>query len=153
MNTQPVSKKEKPYPGDGSTPENTQLLADEYRKAAQSLLPTLKKQTPLTSAPFRLVAIQAIELYLNAYLLKNDCSPAEVRGLQHDFSQKAHLAKEKALLLRKKTHEHIVSLNETREYLTSRYAPDMSVKVSEINRLSATLEELSKKLSETQKNK
>lgn len=73
--------------------------------------------------------------------------PAKIiRGLQHDFSAKATLAKGKGLLLRQKTHEHIVSLYSTREYLTSRYGAEMTTKQSEMTRLKATIEELAKKV-------
>lgn len=144
--TNTVEIKDKAYPGEFATPEDLILLAQEYRKAADAILPLGKSGKHLTRAPYRLVAIQTIELYLNAFLLISGCTPKEIRGLQHDFSAKAALAKEKGLLLRQKTQVHIVSLYSTREYLTSRYGAEMTTKQSEMTRLKATIEELAKKV-------
>jgi hypothetical protein len=57
------------YPGDEATPHQVRQLADEYRQAAHHLLENQRKGQPLSQAPFRLSAIQAIELYMNALLL------------------------------------------------------------------------------------
>lgn len=134
------------YPGEHARPGDIRLLADEYRKAAQALILLGKSGKPLTRAPYRLVAIHAIELYLNAFLLQSGCSAGQIRGLQHDFGARARLAVEKGILLRKRTFEHIVSLTGNREYLVSRYGPEMTTRSSEINRLNATMEELAKKV-------
>jgi hypothetical protein len=106
----------------------------------------------LQRAPYRLLAVHAIELYLNAFLLMSGYSAGEVRGFKHDFEMRVKLAKDKKLILRQKTYDHIVLLNSSREYLTSRYAPEMTTEQSEITRLNATLEELSKRLSVAKSN-
>lgn len=144
--TETTKIKEKTYPGEFAAPEDLLLLAQEYRRAAEAVLPLGKNGKPLTRAPYRLIALQTIELYLNAFLLISGCAAKEIRGMQHDFSAKAKLAKEKGLLLRQKTQEHIVSLYSSREYLTSRYGAEMTTKQSEITRLKATIEELAKKV-------
>lgn len=144
--TNTVETKDKTYPGESATPDDLILLAQEYRKAADAILPLGKSGKPLTRAPYRLIALHSIELYLHAFLLISGCTPKEIRCLQHDFKTKATLAKEKGLLLRQKTQEHIVSLYSTREYLTSRYGAEMTTKQSEITRLKATMEELAKKV-------
>lgn len=139
------------YPGEGAMPEEIILLANEYRDAALHLQAKQKegkaKREMLQRAPYRLLAIHAVELYLNAFLLMSGYSAKEVRGFQHDFETRVRLARDKKLVLRQKTYDHIVSLNSSREYLTSRYAPEMTTRQSEVTRLNATLIELSKRLS------
>jgi hypothetical protein len=49
------------------------------------------------------------------------------------------------LKLRKKTAEHLQAMTERREYLISRYAPELTSQHTELNRLQATLEEVRKK--------
>jgi hypothetical protein len=145
MNTTSPQESKNTYPGDLARPEDIQLLADEYKKAAQGLLPLGKKGKPLTRAPYRLVAIHAIELYLNAYLLRCGYDTSKIRALKHDLGARAQLATEKGLSLRKLTLQHIISLTDKREYLVARYGPEMSSTTSQINRLSATLDEVSQK--------
>ena len=72
---------QKIYPGEDATALEVLLLADEYRKAAATLLPTGRRGKPLSRAPYRLVAIQAVELYLNALMLSRGRPSSEVRGL------------------------------------------------------------------------
>jgi hypothetical protein len=60
----------KPYPGELATADQLRLLADEFREAADLLLERQgRRRAPLSRAPFRLSAIHAIELYLNAFLM------------------------------------------------------------------------------------
>ncbi len=122
-------------------------LAHEYRKASDVLLGLGRRGAPLSRAPFRLTAIHAIELYLNAFLLERGHPAAFIRGLQHNLSERAELALSGGLSLRKRTAEHLRSLSAGREYLTSRYAPERSETMSQINRLMATLEEVANKVS------
>lgn len=133
------------YPGELAQPDDIHLLADEYKKAAQAVLLLAKKGKPLTRAPYRLMAIHAIELYLNVFLLRSGIDSTTIRGLRHDLKARAKLAAEKGLMLRKRTQKHLESLTENREYLVSRYGPEMSSTMSQLNRLSATLEEVAKK--------
>lgn len=51
-----------------------------------------------------------------------------------------------ALKLRKKTAAHLVTMTEKREYLISRYGPEIASQHSELNRLSATLDEVMAKI-------
>ena len=120
-------------------------LAHEYRRAAEALLPTGRRRAPLSRAPYRLIAIQAIELYLNAYLLAAGHSP-EVRRLQHDFASRTERAVDTRLVLKQRTLTHLKRLSERREYLTTRYdcAP---AETSELNRLGASLAEVAEKVS------
>ena len=66
--------------------------------------------------------------------------------MQHNLAARTDIAIELGLVLRKRTAQHLRSLSETREYLVSRYDPGLSM-TSEINRLTATLEEVAGKIS------
>ena len=133
------------YPGDAASAADVLALADEYRRAAEALLPTGRRRAPLSRAPYRLVAIHAIELYLNAYLLATGHSPLAVRRLQHDFVSRSRCAVGAKLVLKQRTLDHLARLSERREYLTTRYecAP---TDASELNRLAASLAEIGEKV-------
>lgn len=133
------------YPGEFASPDMLRALAAEYRDAAHLLRERGRRGRPLTWAPFRLAAIQAIELYLTAFLLDRGLSPAQVRAMQHDLGSRSKAAAASGLSLRLRTAEHLVQLSRQREYLVSRYAPDLVTSSSQINRLSATLDEVAKK--------
>ena len=132
------------YPGETATAEQILLLANEYRDAADALLQTRHCGTPLSRAPYRLLAIQAIELYLNAHLLRAGHPAGSLRGLQHDLAARSRLAAGAKLILRRRTVGHLESLSRTREYLITRYDPSQSA-ASQINRLEATLAEVGEK--------
>lgn len=134
------------YPGSLATPAQIFALADAYRHAAHLLLSAGEKGKPLSRAPFRLTAIQAIELYLNAYLLRLGHKPEDLRGLQHDMRRRAELAISAGLKLRLRTAEHLRFLHQKREYLITRYGPELTASVSQVNRLTATLEEVARKV-------
>ena len=135
-----------PYPGGSARPLQVRALADEYRKAAAVLLKLGERGKPLTRAPFRLTAIHAVELYLNAFLLARGHGAEKIRGLQHDLPARAELAIDGGLSLRKRTLEHIRSLSAGREYLVSRYGPELAASMSQVNRLIATLDEVANKV-------
>jgi hypothetical protein len=134
------------YPGEAASACEVLALAHEYRRAAEALLPTGRRRSPLSRAPYRLVAIHAIELYLNACLLAAGHSPIEVRRLQHDFGSRTQRAIETRLVLKKRTRDHLNRMSDRRENLTTRYdcAP---TETSELNRLAASLAEVAEKVS------
>lgn len=134
------------YPGELATPQQLRALAEEYRKAAHLLLTLGQRGKPLTRAPFRLSAIHAIELHLNALLLHRGHQPARVRGLHHDLLTRTELAIAGGLKLRLRTEEHLRALHRDREYLVTRYGPEVRPTTSNINRLTATLEEVATKV-------
>lgn len=142
MATQPA----KPYPGDLATAKDVRLLADQYRQAAHLLRPMGRPKDPLSRAPFRLTAIHAIELYLNALLLHRGIDPRQIRGLQHDLARRAEIADSSGLRLRARTAAHLGAVAQQREYLVTRYGPELAGTASQINRLAATLEEVSRKV-------
>lgn len=125
------------------------MLAEHYREAAHLLLERAQGKNAMARAPFRLCAIHAIELYLNAMLLHQGWRAADIRGLQHNLADR--LDRLTGVRFRKLTQEHIRTLVQTREYLTSRYAPDRMKTASEVNRLTATLDQVAQKASETLK--
>jgi hypothetical protein len=136
----------KTYPGALATPQQVHALAEEYRRASHALLQLGRPGKPLTRTPFRLTAIHAIELYLNAVLLQRGHAPNQIRKLQHDLWARTELAMTAGLHLRKRTMEHLQSLSRSREYLVTRYGPELAATTSQINRLTATLDEVGKKV-------
>lgn len=121
-------------------------MAMEYHKAAQILITCGRRGKPISRAPYRLAAIHAVELYLNAFLLHSGLEHGRVRGLQHDLAARADLSLERGLQLRKRTATHLRTMADAREYLASRYGPELLSSLSEINRLSATLGEVAGKV-------
>jgi hypothetical protein len=120
-------------------------LAEEYRKAAHQLAQLGRRRAVLSMAPYRLNAIHAVELYLNAILLHAGHGPSRIRGLQHDLAARAELAIASGLLLRQRTANHLKAMTGAREYLVSRYCPETTATLSQINRLAATLDEVASK--------
>src|SRR3546814_17500476 len=82
-----------------------------------------------------------LELYLNALLLHKGHAPAEIRGYQHDLAKRAGLAAAKALRLRQRTLHHLGSLSAGREYRATRCGPELGGNWTQLNRLTATLDE------------
>lgn len=132
------------YPGEAASARQVADLADEYRQAADALLGRGRRGAPISRAPYRFMAIHAVELYLNAMLLAAGHPPVELRRMHHDLASRAELASAK-LALRRRTLEHLLILSRTREYLTTRYDPGATA-ASELNRLAATLAEVGDKV-------
>lgn len=135
-----------PYPGESATAEECFQPGEEYRRAAGLLLGIGLRKQPLSRAPYRLAAIHAIELYLNALLLFEDIKPCALRRLQHNLSARIDHPLAAGLVLRDRTIAHLRTLSERREYLVSRYGVDQMNTVSQINRPQATLEEVRSKV-------
>ena len=134
------------YPGAEASISQLLALAEEYHNAYNQVSLSPNSGRAHASAPARLLAIQAIELYLNVYLRHAGESPQSVRGLQHDLGRKTALAVERGLVLRQRTIAHLMDLTSTREYLASRYGPELSSTWSNMNRIRATLHELFRKI-------
>lgn len=134
------------YPGSEATIEQFVGLADEYLAAAHSLLSQVSRKSSLSSAPARLCAIHAVEMYLNAFLIFHGSDHKQVRGFQHDLAQRVVMATEKGLRLRVKTQAHLLKIHDQREYLVVRYGPEQAGGLSELNRMFATLNEISTKV-------
>ncbi|MEM7644743.1 MAG: hypothetical protein AAF366_19810 [Pseudomonadota bacterium] len=139
----PAETSESPiYPGENANPREILNLAEAYYLAAISLCEMPPKHARLSQAPARLCSIHAIELYLNAFLRFQGVSPGEIRGRLHDLKEPDFAA---TLGLRKRTAAHLLTITDKREYLISRYAPEMTGHHSELSRLIATLKEVHKK--------
>ena len=134
------------YPGSEATIEQFVGLADEYLAAAHALLSQVSRKRSLSSAPARLCAIHAVEMYLNAFLISHGIEHRQVRGFRHDVAQRAVMATEKGLRLRVKTQAHLLKIHDQREYLVVRYGPEQAGGLSELNRMFATLNEISTKV-------
>ena len=141
-----MSDDDDPYPGALAGPREVLQLAMEYHEAAQLLATRGRRGQPISRAPYRLAAIQAVELYLNAFLLHCGLEHGRIRGLQHDLAARTDLSLEFGLQLRKRTATHLRTMAAAREYLVSRYGPELSSSLSQLNRLSATLSEVAGKV-------
>ena len=135
------------YPGDLATVPQLITLACEYRGAAHDLLTRGKRKSPSSWAPARLLALQAIELQLNAFLLHSGNDTHKIRSLRHNLAERGDLAISSGLVLRKRTLTHLYELSSGREYLITRYGPELSGSWTQINRLIATLDEITIKVS------
>lgn len=136
----------KSYPGANACPAEIFALAAEYHSAADALLLKGRPRELISRAPARLCAIHAIELYLNAFLLATGDPPERIRAHFHNLAERAERAVERGLVLRKLTLAHLAKMTEAREYLISRYGPELSTTLSESNRLMATLNEIARKI-------
>ena len=134
------------YPGSGAPVSAILRMADRYRMDALALLAPGRRSDPVAAAPGRLLALQAIELYLNVWLRVAGETGRQVRGRQHDLAGRAQAALAGGLGLRRRTTSHLARLTEDREYLRVRYAPDELDALSQLNRLTATLDEVARKV-------
>lgn len=131
------------YPGDRATPIEVLELADDYRSAAESLF-----EAKVRGKSFRSNAIHAIELYLNAALLFRGMPASEVRSHLHDLSIRVTLLRlDPEIILKKATRIHLMALNERQEYIRARYGAGDKHEVSPLNRIQATLTEISTQVS------
>ena len=85
-------------------------------------------------------------MYLNAFLISHGIEHRQVRGFRHDVAQRAILAADKGLRLKVKTQAHLLRIHDQREYLVVRYGPEQVDGLSELNRMFATLKEVSTKV-------
>jgi len=67
--------------------------------------------------------------------------------MQHDLGARAALATSSGLVLRRGTSKHLRDLSDRREYLVTRYDTLMGPSLSQLNRLTATLADVSAKVS------
>ncbi|WP_202526262.1 hypothetical protein [Sneathiella litorea] len=100
----------------------------------------------MSSVPARLCVILAVEMYLNAFLVLHEINNKQLRGLQHDLAQRTTMVSEKGLRLRARTEAHLQKIHDQREYLNVRYGSEQVGELSELNRMFATLKEVSTKV-------
>jgi hypothetical protein len=142
-NRRPKSCNGPAYPGKTAGVRGILNLAMQYQDAANKLGEGSSK---LNQAPRRLLAFHAMELYLNAFLLAKGVDPATIRGSRHDLGERTRLASEAGLVLRKRTMAHLATLSASNEYHVVSYAPELMSTLSQVNRVMATLDELSRKV-------
>jgi len=131
------------YPGKAAGVRGILNLAMQYQDAANKLGQGSSKPN---EAPRRLLALHAMELYLNAFLLAKGVDPATIRGFRHDLGERARLASEAGLVLRKRTMAHLATLSESTEYHVISHVPELMSTLSQVNRMMATVDELSRKV-------
>lgn len=134
------------YPGTFATPSEVLRLANEYRQAAIIIAGLGRRGDSVSRAPYRMTAIHSVELYLNAHLLNAGHEPSRIRGLQHDMAARTDMCLASGLILRQRTVAHLRALAVNREYLVTRYGPELTSTLSQINRLAATLNEVATKV-------
>lgn len=128
-----------------ATPAQILALAQEYDGAARDLLTRGRPKAPASLAPARLCALHAIELYLNAYLLQQGVTAAELRGLRHDLARRGDMAVDAGLHLRQRTRDHLHVIAQRSEYRLARYCMSPPKPASPMNALIATLTEVAAK--------
>lgn len=128
-----------------ATPQLLFSLAEEYKQTALALQILGRKREPLSLAPFRFAAIHAIELYLSAVLLKAGREPDSLLLLGHRLKERAELAKEVGLTLRKRSFNHLETLEASREYQVARYGSGDLKTASPVTQLVATLDDVATK--------
>ncbi|MFK0167036.1 hypothetical protein [Rhizobium sp. NPDC090279] len=131
------------YSGKAAGVQGILNLATQYQDAAGKLGESSSKPNHL---PRRLLALHAMELYLNAFLLAKGVSPTAIRGVRHDLGERVRMASEAGLVLRKRTVAHLATLSANNEYYIIRYAPELTSTLSQVSRVMATVDDISRKV-------
>jgi len=118
-------------------------VASQYKAAAIKLGEGSPSPNHL---PQRLLALHAIELYLDALLQAKGLDGETIRKFQHDLGERARIALAAGLVRRSRTLAHLAALSSNTEYIIVRYAPELSSTLSQVNRVMTTLEEVSRKV-------
>jgi hypothetical protein len=126
----------KPHPGDTVTAILMYQKALEFHQASDTL----------TGDAARLLALQAIEGYLIAYVRYHGMKNDDVRCLNHDLVQLVDKAGSCGLILRNRTHVHLSRISRTREYLFVRYGTSPHEDTSQPAALQSTLSEVMQKV-------
>lgn len=87
-----------------------------------------------------------MELYLDAFLHAKGATSTRIRGCRHDLGERTRMATEGGLVLRKRTVAHLTTLAASNEYHIIRYAPEPASTLSQLNRIMATVDEISRKV-------
>jgi Protein of unknown function (DUF2726) len=135
-------------PAESANPNEILRLAESYRRAASRMRETGSPGGRLASAPYRLLAIHAVELHLNALLRHAGVNERQVRGMGHNLAARAAKAEGIGLRLRPAAAAHLATMTGRHEYMLARYGPIEDAEVSEVTRLAATLDEVAVKTAE-----
>jgi hypothetical protein len=131
----------KPCPGDTATARQLFELATQFHRGAEALF-----ADKAHAVPSRLLALQAIEGYLIAFVRHVGRTNDEVRLTNHDVVRLADIGADNGLALRSRLHGHLVKITKNREYLIVRYGPEVTGLTSQTTELQATMNELSAKV-------
>ena len=107
---------------------------------------TLLEQGSAVSAPARLCAIHAVELYLSAFLASHGMAATDIRKMGHDLAARGAAVRARGLVLRHGTAAHLAAMTEAQEYVALRYRPMATGTLAPANRMAATLGEVSEKV-------
>ena len=133
------------YPGEHSSPSDLRKLADEFKRAAEALQTIGRSGRAMSYAPYRIAALHAVELYLNALLLHEGVAAKRLRGNGHDCALRARSAATFGLKLDERTLGHLQAMAGDREYLVARYAPEHCGQLTAITRVAATLRQVAER--------
>ncbi|MEZ2224473.1 hypothetical protein [Rhizobium sp. RCC_161_2] len=78
--------------------------------------------------------------------ISRNSTPAIISGFRHDLGELTRIASEAGLVLRKRTVAHLAALSAGNEYHVISYAPELMSTLSQVNRVMATVDELSRKV-------
>jgi HEPN domain-containing protein len=131
-----------PYPGDHIDGVALLGMAKSYHEAADRLRAALTPCKNGDYAPWRLLALHAIELYLSAAMLRHDHDMAVVRSSSHDLEKKLNLLLKDGMRFSEKTCHVLRLVSQDRHYVRARYAPDMVKEMMPITRLNAALSDV-----------
>lgn len=120
-------------------------LAEEYCKAAALLCDEGPRGKSICWAPFRLCAIHAIELHLSAFLLDAGYEWSSIKKMNHHLDQRAMLATEHGLNLRKRSSDLLAKLSSEASYSVTRYVPERLADGRHPSQIMAVLKEISSK--------
>jgi len=141
--SRPTSCNGPAFPSSAADVQGVLNLAMQYQDATIKLGEPSPKPSQV---PRHLLALHATELYLNAFLLAKGVAPTTIRGFRHDLGERARIASEAGLVLRKRTVAHLATLSASNDYHVIRYASELLSPLSQMNRVMATLDELSRKV-------
>jgi hypothetical protein len=79
-------------------------------------------------------------------LLAKGVNPTTIGGFRRDLRELTRVASEAGLVLRKRAMAHLATLSASNEYYVIRYAPELTSALSQLNRVMATVDELSRKV-------
>ncbi|WP_246703593.1 hypothetical protein [Rhizobium sp. P28RR-XV] len=139
----PTSCKRPAQPGKAAGVRSILNLATHYQEAARKLGEGSSKPN---QAPQRLLALHAMELYLNAFLLAKGVDATMIGGFRHDLGERTRIATDAGLILRKRTVAHLAALSASNEHHVISHAPQPASTLSQMNRVMATVDELSRKV-------
>jgi hypothetical protein len=119
-----------------ATPQDVLERAEQYAEAADFLFKGKTDAEVALHVPARLCALQAIELYLHAFLRFRGVSVKQIKARQHNVWHEEFCQR---LELDKRTREHLQRISKDRVYVAVRYPGEVSTRLCEPTRVERTL--------------